>query len=332
MAIPQPKTIKEAALRSLQDTNNPMTYKQVFDHIMANGYYDFGLAKTPMATVSALLGEFIRNKDSRVSRFKGSDKKLRYYLTQNKEISEKVSSGESDLGEAEKNGIKPQSLPSYKERDLHLLLSSFLETREIKSKTILHETSRNSRDRNQKWIHPDMVGVQFLDLKHKSSRKFLKSTDPSSLLNLSSYEIKKEIQTDSELKQYYFQAVSNSSWANFGYLVAFDFASSILPELERLNRSFGIGVIQLSADVFTSEILFPASYRDLDPTTMDKICHVNEGFREFLDFSAQLLDVEGRQLKYEEEAFGKFCDPFLKDSDKIEAYCLKHGILIKEEE
>jgi hypothetical protein len=39
----------------------------------------------------------------------------------------------------------------------------------------------------------------------------------SDTLKLTSYEIKKEIKTDSELKEYYFQAVSNSSWANYGY-------------------------------------------------------------------------------------------------------------------
>jgi hypothetical protein len=47
-------------------------------------------------------------------------------------------------------------------------------------------------------------------------------------LKLTSYEIKKEIKTDSELKEYYFQAVSNSSWANYGYLVAFEVGDNLI--------------------------------------------------------------------------------------------------------
>ena len=34
--------------------------------IVENNYYDFGLAKTPGATISAVLGDFIRNGDTRV--------------------------------------------------------------------------------------------------------------------------------------------------------------------------------------------------------------------------------------------------------------------------
>lgn len=30
-------------------------------------------------------------------------------------------------------------------------------------KTILHEESKNSKDDHQKWIHPDMIGIEFLN-------------------------------------------------------------------------------------------------------------------------------------------------------------------------
>lgn len=43
-----------------------------------------------------------------------------------------------------------------------------------------------------------------------------------------------------------FQALSNSSWANYGYLVVFDINEDVMEEMERLNRSFGIGIIKLS--------------------------------------------------------------------------------------
>lgn len=61
-------TIKEAILKSLDNINGLTNYMEVHDHIIKNAYYDFGTAKTPPATISALLGDFIRTGDSRVKR------------------------------------------------------------------------------------------------------------------------------------------------------------------------------------------------------------------------------------------------------------------------
>lgn len=60
----------------------------------------------------------------------------------------------------------------------------------------------------------------------------------------------------SNLKECYFQAVSNSSFANEGYLVVFEeFDDEILEELIRLNASFGIGVIKLESSTAESRTL-----------------------------------------------------------------------------
>ena len=77
-------------------------------------------------------------------------------------------------------------------------------------------------------------------------------------------ELKREISSDNELKQAYFQAVSNSSWANYGYLVALEFSDDLLDEIERLNQSFGVGIIKLNANPYQSKVLFPAKYKNLD--------------------------------------------------------------------
>ena len=88
-----------------------------------------------------------------------------------------------------------------------------------------------------------MVGVYFLieDWKEEVA-DFAKEIGFPSVI-LFSYEIKKEINTDYELKKSYFQAVSNSSWANYGYLVAFEISDNLKDEMERLNQSFGIGTM-----------------------------------------------------------------------------------------
>ena len=66
-------TIKEAILKSLEDIKTITNYNDVCNHIIRSGYYDFKDAKTPHATVSALLGDFIRKGDARVKRIKNSD-------------------------------------------------------------------------------------------------------------------------------------------------------------------------------------------------------------------------------------------------------------------
>ena len=67
----------------------------------------------------------------------------------------------------------------------------------------------------------------------------------------------------SNLREYYFQAVSNSSWAHERYLVAIHIVEEpeLIDEMRRLNNAFGIGVIRLDAEHFMqSEILFSANY------------------------------------------------------------------------
>ncbi len=74
-------TIKEAILKSLDEINDLTTYMEVYNHILKNNYYESGPAKTPASTVSALLGAFIRNGDTRVKRIKQEGGTYSYYLT-----------------------------------------------------------------------------------------------------------------------------------------------------------------------------------------------------------------------------------------------------------
>lgn len=288
-------TIKEAILKSLDDINGLTNYMEVHDHIVKNGYYDFGSAKTPPATISALLGDFIRNGDSRVKRIKQEGGSYAYYLTKNEQdIGIEILSGSTETTSVKLPKVKAKT---YNERDLHKLLSSYLKNTKIYSKTIFHEQSKYGKDNNQIWTHPDMVGVKFLNLQTKVSQNFLKSINRVDTFKLSSYEIKKEINSDSELKKAYFQAVSNSSWANYGYLVAFEFSDSLSDEMERLNQSFGIGIIELNANPYQSKILFPATYRDLDFKTIDKLCKINKEFEQFIEQTDRLMTAQERYYK-----------------------------------
>ncbi len=312
-------TLKEAVLKSLEDINDITNYLAVYNHITKNNYYDFGAAKTPGSTISAVLGQFIRDGDTRVKRIKQDGGTYSYYLTKNEQnISIEILSGATET--AVTKVVKVDKTKTYDERDLHKLLSSYLKNTGIYSKTIFHEQS-NGKDNNQIWTHPDMVGIKFLNLQTKASQNFLKSINRVDTFKLNSYEIKKEINSDSELKKAFFQAVSNSSWANFGYLVAFEFSDSLTEEMGRLNQSFGIGIIKLNANPYQSRVLFPAKYRDLDFKTIDKLCKINKEFEIFIEQTEKLLTASEKYVSGVEKELDEICDDYFANDTEVEKYC-----------
>jgi uncharacterized protein len=322
-------TLKEAVLKSLEEINGLTNYLEVCNHIIDKKYYDFGVAKTPSATVSALLGDFIRNGDTRVKRIKQKGGTYSYYLTKNEQnIAIDVLSGETETHTTLPK--KPTKTKTYEERDLHKLLSSYLKNTDTYSKTIFHEQS-NGKDNNQIWTHPDMVGIKFLNLQTKASQNFLKSINRVDTFKMSSYELKKEINSDSELKKAFFQAVSNSSWANFGYLVAFEFSDSLYEEMARLNQSFGIGIIELKSNPYQSKILFPATYRDLDFKTIDKLCKMNLEFNRFIEQTEKLMTASEKYVSGAEKELNEFCDDYFTNDSEVNEYCKSKNLFINAE-
>ncbi len=321
-------TLKEAVLKSLEDINGLTNYLAVYNKIVEKKYYDFGAAKTPASTISAALGDFIRNGDTRVKRIKQEGGTYTYYLTKNEaNIGIDVLTTLADDASTPKSQEK---VKTYDERDLHKLLSSYLKNLGIYSKTIFHEQSTYGKDSNQIWTHPDVVGIRFLNLQSKASQSFLKAINRVDTFKLSSYEIKKEINSDSELKKAFFQAVSNSSWANYGYLVAFEISDSLTEEMERLNQSFGIGIIELDSNPYKSKVLFQPKYRDLDFKTIDKLCKINKDFEKFIEQTEKLLTADERYYKSTEKELDEFCDRYFSNDSEVEKYCKEKSIPIDE--
>jgi uncharacterized protein len=106
--------------------------------------------------------------------------------------------------------------------------------------------------------------------------------------------------TFANLREVFFQTVSNSSWANESYLVAaeIDKDDELLNELKRLSTSFGIGIIKLDVqDPDNSEIVFPSrSSESLDWETMNKLT-MNKDFVEFLKRVNN--DLKSREIRKE---------------------------------
>lgn len=139
---------------------------------------------------------------------------------------------------------------------------------------------------------------------------------------LYSFELKKSIDF-SNLKEYYFQAVSNSSFANEGYLVVFEHIDKeVLGELKRLNASFGIGVIQLKADVLDSEVVLPATQRNLDIETLNMLVEESPCFKEFIKDINEHIRAKKQNLDYTKDKF----DKILQDECEVEAHKAKCNI------
>ncbi|GAA8871349.1 COG2958 family protein [Helicobacter pylori] len=196
---------------------------------------------------------------------------------------------EEDDEQSECSGTAKKQKNSFHERDLHPLLVKFLDEDpnfKLLCKTIRHEECKKGKGGECMWNYPDIVGVYFPYNKYKGETlKFLHHTGQEKH-NLFSFELKKEL-SFSNLKESYFQAVSNSTWANEGYLVVFEeIKDKVLGELRRLNQSFGIGVIKLESEISNSKILLPAKEREIDIPTLNML--IEQSPKDFKPFMANI--------------------------------------------
>lgn len=192
------------------------------------------------------------------------------------------------------------------ERDLRPFLTYmafFNENLKCYTKTIFHEGSLKSPKGMDRWLYPDMVGVRFLhaELSNENLIAFSKKFDTLPV-KLVSFELKKEISVN-DCRKCYFQAISNSSWANEGYLVGHHINTrdpELMDLLKRLHASFGIGVIDLRTDEDKSAILLNAKYKEkIDYTVALKLSEKN---KEFSGFLKSVVDYDPKnQNRYKDE-------------------------------
>lgn len=317
-------TIKDAIFYTLENLKIPANYQAVTDYIVNNNLSEFG-GPTPNSTVSAQLGDFIRKGDGRVGRIKKKDGGFLYYLTKFQDID--LLNG---IEVEKENKITDLENYNYSEYSLHKLLSSYLKNNNIYSKTISHEKSKSTKDENQVWTHPDVIGLKLLPYKNKASKDLLQFTNSLNTFELHSYEVKREILSDYDLKKTYFQAVSNSSWATFGYLAAFEINISLFEEMERLNQSFGIGIINLKGNPYESRLLLPPKQNNLDFRTIDKLCNMNPNFQDFIHKTHKLIKADNDYFESTKRDFEVFCDPFFKEPSEYVNYCKSENIPVED--
>jgi len=306
----------------LKETASPLTYQEVWqagkERGLAGKIRTSG--KTPWQSLGAQL--YVEVRDNEESRFiKVGRRPARFFLK------ERATELPADaIAKIEKEETKKKEKKTeYHERDLHALLTyfayanpTFNRGRSIFTKTIYHEKSQRSG--YNEWIHPDMVGF-YLPLEdwRPDVIEFNRLSDNNSL-RLFSFEIKKSL-NKANYREAYFQAVSNSSWAHEGYLVAANILQDdeFLSELERLASSFGIGIIHLDLeDIDSSDILYPARSRDfLDWETINKLCEQNSDFEKFLQDVK--IDFESKRIhRAEFDEVVKDIRKYIRDRLKVE--------------
>lgn len=114
-----------------------------------------------------------------------------------------------------------------------------------------------------------------------------------------SFEVKKLLNR-SNVREAFFQAVSNSSWANFGYLVVADIeGTDTLKELRMLFSLHGIGLIQIDTEnPSESQILIPARERgDVDWATCNRLTDENKDFLSFVKLVRQFHQTSDPRKK-----------------------------------
>ncbi|EAH9824154.1 HrgA protein [Campylobacter jejuni] len=307
-------TYKELIIEVLKQTKKPLNVSEIWQKALEKGL-DKKLSSIGQTPTQTIWNRLLTDK---INFLKTSIKPTTFWLKEREnELLKLDNKNEITNEKQEKN--------KFHERDLHPLLVKFLYENldfNLNCKTIYHEQSKKGKGGEDKWNYPDIVGVYFpYDDYEKETITLLENIKQNSY-KLFSFELKIALNF-SNLKEYYFQAVSNSSWANEGYLVVLqEIDSEVLSELRRLNQSFGIGVIKLEKDISNSQILISAKEKELDIQTLNMLINKNPNFKEFID------DIN-KQIKVGKEAKIQANFDEIKSDEEMEKYLKEKCILEK---
>ncbi|MFA4718099.1 hypothetical protein KVC35_00445 [Helicobacter pylori] len=323
-------TYIELGKKVLEQAGKPLSVKEIFEKACEMGLdKECNDGKILSHSLGSQLGEHnIKEEDKQFYVARKEGKTFFYWLkSREREFPPQETSNAEDDEQSECSDTAKKQKNSFHERVLHPLLVKFLNENpdfNLQCKTIYHEKCKKDKKGKGEWNYPDIVGVYFpQNDRHKNYKietlEFLHHTGQNSY-KLFSFELKKELSL-SNLKASYFQAVSNSSWANEGYLVFFEEKDKVLGELKRLNQSFGIGVIKLESEISNSKILLPAKEREIDMQTLNML--IDDSPEDFKPF---IKDIN-KQIKAGFDTHVKVAglDPVL-DNEAMQKYIKDKGI------
>lgn len=308
--------IKIAEL-TLEKVRKPLTTREIWENAVklniVEGYTTSG--KTPWHTIGAFIYLNIRDSDNPTF-YQYSKRPATFYLV--KFQNEKIEQIKPEFENKDLNKKK-----SFNERDLHPLVVKFLDANtnfKAKVKTIYHENSSKTKKGLNKWLHPDLVAIHFPFDDYEPNVLEIQKLLSNNTIKLFSFEVKINLDF-SNLRESYFQAVSNSSWANEGYLIALNISddSDFNDELRRLNNAFGIGLIKLNSnDIYESEIFFPSKIKqELDWETIDRLCTENIDYENFIKDSIEDLKLGKVKSKYDKILTDEELEKLISDKQII---------------
>jgi hypothetical protein len=308
--------------KTLETVKEPLSPKEIWEktvELKINSNFET-TGKTPWATIGAYIYTDINRGGNNSVFIQTSERPAQFYL---RKLADKINV-EKVKKEKEAKIINEEAntLKQFHERDLHSVLTAYVNAHtHFKAflKTIFHEFSTKGTKGLNEWLHPDLVGVYFPFKDYKDEVLDIQTHLSISSIKIFSFEIKINLNFIN-LRQYYFQTVSNSSWANEGYLVVLNIEEDpiLKDEIRRLNNAFRIGLIKLNPDnPFESEILFPAKYTpEIDWDTVNRLAVENPDFSSFLNELTEDIKLKKVKSKY---------DNILKP-DELEKYILSKGI------
>ncbi|MDO4230523.1 MAG: HrgA protein [Lautropia sp.] len=197
---------------------------------------------------------------------------------------------EIEAAEATETATKPSSSeatqPSLNEHALYPKLAQYLHSeRGLHAMRIDEKRAFNRRGPNgNRWLYPDVVALEDLGADWTREVSDCVEEHGAQRTRLWSFEVKLLINS-SNVRECFFQTVSNSSWANFGYLVSAEIGGKeTLTELRMLSAAHGIGFIHLDTDnPADSQIVLPARERDLiDWNLANRIASENSDFLNYI--------------------------------------------------
>ncbi|WIH89556.1 HTH domain-containing protein [Brachyspira pilosicoli] len=303
-------TYYDAAKKVLEQSDVPMRLNEIWEKSCELGYdkqieetgkkknSDFQMSKTPITSLASSIYTDIKyNPDTTIFVKVGRGE---FFLKI------KINSSNQNLinntNEEDTDDIIVNNSANKKilEEDLHIPLTKYLYSMKIYSKTINANATDVNLKGKMKWGTPDIIAVTFKDYINKSVLKLFNYINLPTT-ELYAYELKLKL-TLGNLTEYYFQALSNSGWANEAWLVAMEINENdidLMEEIKRLNQSFGVGIIRLDYNnPEDSEILFSAKKRnDLDIDTMHKLCN-NRQFQDFIDDVNEILEAKDKSKNH----------------------------------
>lgn len=216
----------------------------------------------------------------------------RYYWTE-KDASEEVASAE-EVYEIVGNLFPPTGniatvgkTSKLSEHDLYPRLAAYLKAEHTVHACRIDEKRSSNRSGSgaNEWLHPDIVGLEDLSSDWTRELRDCANALGERRARLWSFEVKLLLNR-SNVRKSYFQSVSNSSWAHFGYLVAAVVeGDDTMKELRMLAATHGIGVIQLDSDTpAESQILIPARERpEIDWDMCNRLAEENADFVAYIE-------------------------------------------------